>query len=229
MIGGDGNDFLDGQQGNDVALLGAGDDVFQWDPGDGSDIVEGQAGFDRMDFNGSNANEIMDVSAIGGRVRFFRDVANITMDLNDVERIDVRALGGTDTVTVGDMSGTDLQQVRINLGAIAGGGDGAADTVVVNATNGDDVIVVTGSGNTVTVTGLSTQVVIENFDAGDRLVINGLSGDDVVEASGLNALLLLTANGGNGSDVLIGGPGDRHLQRRRGRRRAASAMAASMS
>ena len=104
MIGGDGNDFLDGQQGNDVALLGAGDDVFQWDPGDGSDIVEGQAGFDRMDFNGSNANETMDVSAIGGRVRFFRDVANITMDLNDVERIDVKALGGTDTVTVGDMS-----------------------------------------------------------------------------------------------------------------------------
>ena len=120
MIGGDGNDFLDGQQGNDVALLGAGDDVFQWDPGDGSDIVEGQAGFDRMDFNGSNANEIMDISALGERVRFFRDVANINMDLNDVERIDVRALGGTDTVTVGDMSGTDLQQVRIDLGGDRG-------------------------------------------------------------------------------------------------------------
>ena len=26
------------------ALLGAGDDVFQWDPGDGSDVVEGQDG-----------------------------------------------------------------------------------------------------------------------------------------------------------------------------------------
>ena len=49
-----------------MAFLGAGDDVFQWDPGDGSDIVEGQAGFDRMDFNGSNANEIMDISASAG-------------------------------------------------------------------------------------------------------------------------------------------------------------------
>ena len=42
LLGGDGNDFIDGQQGNDVAFLGAGDDVFQWDPGDGSDTVEGR-------------------------------------------------------------------------------------------------------------------------------------------------------------------------------------------
>jgi Ca2+-binding RTX toxin-like protein len=50
-------------------------------------------------------------------------------------------------------------------------------------------------------------VVITGFDTGDRLVINGLAGDDVVEASGLNAVLLLAANGGDGSDVLLGGPG----------------------
>src|SRR5262245_28284264 len=44
LLGGDGNDFIDGNQGADTAFLGAGDDVFQWDPGDGSDVVEGQAG-----------------------------------------------------------------------------------------------------------------------------------------------------------------------------------------
>ncbi len=33
LLGGDGDDFIDGQQGNDTALLGAGNDVFQWDPG----------------------------------------------------------------------------------------------------------------------------------------------------------------------------------------------------
>jgi Ca2+-binding RTX toxin-like protein len=38
---GAGTDFIDGHQGNDVAFLGAGDDVFQWDPGDGSDLVVG--------------------------------------------------------------------------------------------------------------------------------------------------------------------------------------------
>src|SRR5262249_10457683 len=54
LLGGDGNDFIDGNQGNDLALMGAGDDVFQWDPGDGSDTVEGQAGQDAMIFNGAN-------------------------------------------------------------------------------------------------------------------------------------------------------------------------------
>ena len=87
LIGGDGNDFIDGNQGNDFALLGAGNDVFKWDPGDGSDIVEGQADADELLFNGSNASENIDISPNGGRVRFFRDVAAITMDLNDVEKI----------------------------------------------------------------------------------------------------------------------------------------------
>ncbi|MEA2143138.1 MAG: hypothetical protein QOI64_1568, partial [Solirubrobacteraceae bacterium] len=94
LLGGDGNDFADGNQGADVALLGAGDDTFQWDPGDGNDVIEGQAGTDTLAFNGSNVSENMDVSANGGRVRFFRNVANITMDLNDVESIAAKALGG---------------------------------------------------------------------------------------------------------------------------------------
>ena len=93
LLGGDGNDFADGQQGNDVGFLGAGDDTFQWDPGDGSDVVEGQAGTDAMAFNGSAANERMEARANGGRVLFTRDVANIVMDLNDLETIDARLLG----------------------------------------------------------------------------------------------------------------------------------------
>ncbi len=118
------------------ALLGAGDDTFKWDPGDGSDTVEGQAGTDTMTFNGSNAAENIDISANGARVRLFRNVANITMDTNDVEAIDVNALGGADNLVVNDISGTDLTRIGANLAAAGGGDDLAADTVVVNATAG---------------------------------------------------------------------------------------------
>ena len=149
LLGGDGNDFVDGNQGNDVGLLGAGDDTFQWDPGDGSDVVEGQDGTDAMAFNGSNANERMEVSANGGRVRFTRDVGNIVMDLNDVETIDAKAFAGADNLVVDDLSGTDVVSVNADLGAIGGGDDGQPDNVLVNATNGDDVVSVTGGGTNV--------------------------------------------------------------------------------
>ncbi len=206
LLGGDGNDFIDGNQGNDTALMGAGDDTFQWDPGDGSDIVEGQDGTDRMLFNGANINERFDVSANGGRVRFTRDVANIVMDLNDVETVDVKALGGADTLTVNDLSGTDVTNVVSDLG----GNDGAADNVITNATNGDDVAVVAGNATTTQVLGLASLVTVNGGIAGiDRVTVNALAGDDVVDASSLPAnALLLTVNGGAGDDVILGGAGN---------------------
>jgi len=137
----------------------------------------------------------------------FRDVANITMDLNDVEQIQLAALGGADTITVNDLSGTDMQSIAIDLGSAAGTGDGSADTIVINATNGDDVISIANVNGVVTVSGLATQVTIAHFDANDRIVINGLGGDDVIEASGLGTAMLLTANGGDGNDILIGSAG----------------------
>ena len=205
FLGGDGSDFVDGNSGDDVAFLGAGDDTFQWDPGDDSDVVEGQDGSDRLAFNASNANEIMEASANGGRVRFTRNVASIVMDLNDVETIAPRILGGTDTLLVGDLSGTDVTDVLPDLG----GNDGQPDTVTATATNGDDVVLVTGGGD-VSVTGLAARIVVSGGVAGsDRLAVNALSGDDVVEASGLGAAVLgLTARGGDGNDVLIGGAGN---------------------
>jgi Ca2+-binding RTX toxin-like protein len=43
----------------------------------------------------------------------------------------------------------------------------------------------------------------------DTIVIKTLAGEDVVEASGLAATgIQLTANGGEGNDVLVGGDGN---------------------
>src|SRR4029077_2157565 len=140
LLGGDGNDTVAGGRGNDTALLGNGNDTFIWNPGDGSDIVEGQGGTDTLLFNGANIAERIDISANGQRVRLSRDIANITMDLDGVEHIQVNALGSADTITVNDLTGTDAKQVAIDLSSPAGSGqgDGAADTVTVNGTAGND-------------------------------------------------------------------------------------------
>lgn len=221
LNGGDGNDLLTGSpnddffiggRGNDTGLLGGGDDAFVWNPGDGSDIVEGQAGFDTLGFNGANIAERIDISANSGRVRLARDVGTVTMDLNDVEDIDINALGGNDAVTVGDLTGTGVTQINIDLAAAGGVGDGAADTVIINGTAGDDVIVVAGDANGITVFGLAAQINIAHFEsAKDTLVINGLAGDDVIQASGLAGGIGLTENGGLDDDILIGGAGNDQL------------------
>ncbi len=124
IIGSEGDDLVNGGDGNDTALLGAGDDTFVWNPGDDNDTIEGQDGFDKMLFNGANVAENIDISANGGRVRFTRNIANVVMDLNDVEGIDFNALGGADAIVVNDLSGTDLTEVNLNLAGVGGVGDG---------------------------------------------------------------------------------------------------------
>ena len=123
---GDDNDFVDGQQGNDTVNLGAGNDIFQWDPGDGSDLVEGGAGTDTMLFNGSNGAEIMEASANAGRLRFTRNLGTIQMDVNDVDTVDINALGNTDTIIVQNLAGTDVGEVNIDLAGTIGGTVGDA-------------------------------------------------------------------------------------------------------
>src|SRR5262249_15545640 len=158
------NNLVIGGTGNDVGLLGAGDDTFVWNPGDGSDTVEGQAGTDTLLFNGSHVAENIDISAHGSRARLSRDVRDRPPGPNGVEHIEVNARGSADTVTVNDLTGTGVNQVAIDLGAQPGspGGDGAADTIVINATNGNDAITIVNNNGVVTVSGLPEAVTISN-------------------------------------------------------------------
>ena len=82
--------------------------------------------------------------------------------------------------------------------------------MIVQATNDDDVSVVFDDASGVSAVGLAANVSIAGSEAAnDRLTINALGGDDVVEASGLSAgAIQLTADGGDGDDVLIGSDGD---------------------
>jgi Ca2+-binding RTX toxin-like protein len=190
LRGGAGRDSIDGNRGNDVAIMGSGDDTFIWDPGDGSDTIEGQSGYDTMLFNGANVAERIDMSANGYRLRFFRDAGNITMDTAGVERVDFNALGGADAVTVNDLSRTGVKAVNVDLAGTLGGGagDGQADRVVVNATNGDDSINVNGDAARLRTSGLAATVgILHSEAANDRLEINTLAGQDAVDSGRLAA------------------------------------------
>jgi Ca2+-binding RTX toxin-like protein len=194
-------------------LGGPGDDTFIWNPGDGSDIIEGQGGVDTMVFNGANVGETIDLSANGQRLRFFRNVANITMDCNGVEVVKFNALGASDTITINDLTGTDVKNVNLDLASppASGQGDNAADSVIINATGGDDNVTVIGApGAGVSVQGLAATVSIVGTDpALDNLFINLLGGNDVLQAADLQAgVINLTADGGPGDDVLVGSHGD---------------------
>jgi Ca2+-binding RTX toxin-like protein len=191
--GGTGADFIDGQQATDTIHGGDDQDMFQWDPGDGSDILVGGAGTDRLLFNGSAIGEIFEVSNLAGHVRFTRNVATIALDLDEIEALDVRALAGADTLTVQDLTGTDLTAVTADLAPFGGTVDGVLDQVVVNGTSGADTVAVAHEGAAVVVGGLPATVWIAGADALiDRLFVNGLDGADTIDATpGAAALIQL--------------------------------------
>ncbi len=179
IIGGPGNDTVSGGRGNDVILLGNGNDTCTWNPGDGSDTIEGQLGNDTLVFNGANVSEHFDLSANGSRLRLFRDVANVILDANGLETVNIQALGGADNVTVNSLAGTSVTQVNVDLAATGGTGDSQPDTVTINGTEASDKIDLTANAGTVVATGLAAQVQITHPEVAlDTLIVNGLGGID---------------------------------------------------
>jgi hypothetical protein len=181
FYGRSGRDAVDGNRGNDTGVLGSGQDSFRWDPGDGSDVVEGESGTDTLDFNGAAGVENMRLSPSGERSVFLRDAGNIRMDMGGVERLDLTTLGGVDTVTVDDMTGTDFRQADVDLSAPTGGGDGVSDTVTVTGTDRADRIDVSADGGVVDVAGLRTTVDIAGGEGIDLLQVDALGGNDDVD------------------------------------------------
>jgi Ca2+-binding RTX toxin-like protein len=196
ILGGNGNDTLDGNQGNDVVFGGADDETFRWDPGDGSDTLEGQSGNDALVFNGSNINEMLNLSTNGSRLRLTRDVGAITMDINGVETVTVNALGGADTITVNSLAGTGLTQLNLDLAAFGGAGDGAADAVAIYGTAAADAFTLTANAGAVDVSGITPSVkILHPEPANDVLTLNGLAGTDTFNVgTGVTSLMTVITN-----------------------------------
>jgi RTX calcium-binding nonapeptide repeat (4 copies) len=228
LFGGRGDDTVIGGKGTDTAFLGAGNDTFVWNNGEGSDVVEGQGGFDTLVFNGSNNPNVaplehIKISAIDeGRAELFRQEGQVKMDLNSVERIEINdAVAGADDITIENLSGTDVKEVAIHLGA-------GADTITIDAQTGTeqfaidlgaddghqvDTVNITTNGQftvtpdvngMVTVSDLTSTVTIANFDGDtDHLVINGQP-VTVAAATSNNTSGTSTASDGSHAAALLG-------------------------
>jgi hypothetical protein len=114
-----------GGTGNDTLTGGAGPDTFVWNPGDASDFVDGGPGVDTFSFSGANVNENLAVTAIPNGFHLTRDVANVALDVLNVEALSLSALSGDDTVTT--------QPLPKTTQTIDGGAQASADTLTYNA------------------------------------------------------------------------------------------------
>ena len=119
-----------------------------------------------------------------------------------VERLDLAA----DSVDLGDLTGTELQELH-----------GPFHRTVAEGTDDQDFVSVSGFDGHVSIIGLPVFVQIDDAHPDDELRINGRDGSDQLTASSLKAdapRLTLDAGddgglllGGAGDDVLIGGDG----------------------
>jgi Ca2+-binding RTX toxin-like protein len=116
---------VSGGDGNDTFIGGNADDTFVWNPGDDDDLVDGGPGNDTVLFNGSNANENYTISADGAGFDLFRDIANVHMQVENAEMLQLRTVGGSDTVVTTGLAGTAQ---RIETSA-----DASPDTLTFDA------------------------------------------------------------------------------------------------
>lgn len=203
LTGGNGDDTIDGNGGADLMIGGAGRDLLIWDPGDGSDKLDGGNGFDTHLFNMGGGAEAFTLTESGGHALLTRNVGTITMDLDNIERVDFGgAGGGADTFFISDLSASDVRVVGIDLGAQP---DQAVDTITAVGSLGRDHIRIEAGDGTARVEGLSADLTVSHGERADRLVIDAESGNDRIDARGVAGGITLSLTGGAGSDSFIFG------------------------
>ncbi len=173
LNGGDGNDLIFGAQGGDTLSGMAGDD--RLNGGFGNDLVFGGAGNDRL--HGDDGNDTLNGQA------------------------------GNDTVN-GDAGDDKFVWLGASSGSDAVQSSEGADTVEVNGTGVADQFSVGQSGIQLQVSqGVASITVLNSLVQPAcivAVVINTFGGNDQVTVNDVNKVgaLVVTANGGNGNDLL---------------------------
>ena len=168
----------------------------------------GAAGNDTLHLLGTTGDDGMELSAAGPLLQ--ASFAGSSLEADDFEAARLEPVAGRDTLTVGDLSGTDVGQVAADLGVSPVGlADGQADSLTINGRDAADTIAVSGGPTGVIVSGLAAGHSMLAPDPVDRLTVNGAGGADTLSAAGLAPNTAgLTLRGGAGNDALTGSPGD---------------------
>jgi Ca2+-binding RTX toxin-like protein len=196
LNGGIGNDSVEGEKGDDRMIGGAGNDTLEWDDGDGSDRMSGNAGTDTIEVEGSLAKGDDFVLEQDGNLAVF-DRVNLglfTLTVDTAEIFDVSGVGGNDTLTVGDLSNTDVQKVLFDGGAGNDLLDGEETSTQLEALGGAGKDTLIGSSADDTLDGGIGNDVVEGEKGDDRMI--GGSGNDT-----------LAWDDGDGSDRMSGDSG----------------------
>ncbi len=207
--GGAGADTLAGGGGADLVLGGDGDDSIAWSLGDGSDTVDGGAGLDTQSLTAGTGADAIDVEANADHV-----LASVrgapAVDAVNVETLAIKPLAGSDTVTVGDLTGTAVRTVNIDLsGATAGQADNAADSVTLNEAAGVShqlSIVLQAGGHALTAVdnagGVTTTTNVTALDGKDQVAFELGGGNDNVAISGPASKAHIFVDAGDGNDTV---------------------------
>ena len=201
LSGGDGNDTLNGAGGNDTLYGLVGSDVLNGGFGDdtlhggaGADTLNGGLGKDKL--YGGNGNDVLDggsqTDIVDGGAGNDTIVIYTGMDSDDI-------IGGTGTDTL-DVSSRSDHGLTMDLGAgtytLQGVGNTISGVEIIKATQIADTIL-TGNINGITVFGNGGNDTLIG-GAGDQ-TLNGGAGNDHLE-------------GGYDTDILNGGAGNDHLE-----------------
>jgi Ca2+-binding RTX toxin-like protein len=118
LYGGKGYDVVVGDRGDDKMYGQAGNDRLIWNNGDGSDLMDGGVGYDVIEVNGArNDGDEFTLKAQGGKAIFDRlNLVPFKLTVDNAESFEVNGLGGNDSFTVYDLTGTDVKQVKFSGG-----------------------------------------------------------------------------------------------------------------
>ena len=119
IFGGTGYDLIEGGTGNDVIDAGSEDDTVIWNTGDGNDTVNMGCGWDTLQVNLGAEDDYITICSIAENLVLIVGYDNVSgntlwfIELIMGDVIEIYTGAGNDTVTIGDLSGTGINEIII--------------------------------------------------------------------------------------------------------------------